>query len=401
MLLTFKTLQQESFSIDIEPACKIAQVKEAILAAKGFSVSSQKLIHSGKILNDAASIEELKISEKDFIVVMVSKPKAAPSASVATPAPAPAPVAAPVVAAPGVAPVPAAAPVVAPVVAPTTAAAPTASDDIPTTTSTLATGAVYESAVASLVEMGFSHSQVTHAMRAAFNNPNRAAEYLTMGIPDHISRELGAATTPSSATHPTPTTTPAAVAAAAATTTPTATTTASAAPPPSQHINLFEAAAAQARSGSAAAHTLLSRAAGTTGAADPATLAFLRSSPQFQQLRQLVQTQPQLLQPLLQQIGQSNPELLQLLSQNQDQFLQMLNESGDEEMSGDDSAAGGEMAESGQQISVTPEENEAILRLAGLGFDRGLALEAYFACDKNEELAANYLFDNGQGDDWQ
>lgn len=49
-------------------------------------------------------------------------------------------------------------------------------------------------------------------------------------------------------------------------------------------------------------------------------------------------------------------------------------------------------------ISVSAEEMEAIERLVQLGFTKEKAAEAYFACDKNEEMAANFLFEHGMED---
>jgi len=52
-------------------------------------------------------------------------------------------------------------------------------------------------------------------------------------------------------------------------------------------------------------------------------------------------------------------------------------------------------------IQVTPEEMASIDRLVSFGFTKARAAEAFFACDKNEELAANFLFEQGADDDDQ
>jgi len=95
-------------------------------------------------------------------------------------------------------------------------------------------------------------------------------------------------------------------------------------------------------------------------------------------------------QHLVQQIAQNNPQLAQTLGQHPEALLQLL---GEMEEFGDDGEGG--LPPGAQVVNVTEEERAAIERLEALGFPRHLVIEAYFACDKNEELAANYLFDSG------
>jgi len=106
---------------------------------------------------------------------------------------------------------------------------------------------------------------------------------------------------------------------------------------------------------------------------------------------------PALLQPFLTQLGQTNPQLLQMISRNQEAFVQLLQgESG-----GDfDPAALGTGGEGGPQyIEVSESDRAAIDRLVGLGFHRDVVLQAFLACDRNEELAANYLLEHGFDED--
>ncbi|KAJ2810504.1 rad23-like protein, partial [Coemansia furcata] len=133
-------------------------------------------------------------------------------------------------------------------------------------------------------------------------------------------------------------------------------------------------------------------------------LAALRNTPQFRQLQQLVRENPPMLSQVLTQLAQQQPELMQLITNHEEEFFQMLMEGmSEEEMTAMSAMAAGSDGEENvgegalpaQYIRVTPEEKEAIERLQALGFPHEVVVQAYFACDKNEELAANYLFDHG------
>ncbi|XP_062937986.1 UV excision repair protein RAD23 homolog B [Cynocephalus volans] len=410
MQITLKTLQQQTFKIDIDPEETVKALKEKIESEKGkdaFPVAGQKLIYAGKILNDDTALKEYKIDEKNFVVVMVTKPKAVTTTAPATTqqsnsattttvssstatavaqAPAPTPALAPTSTAASITPAsttassepapasatkqekPAEKPAETPVATSPTSTDSTSGDSsrsnlFEDATSALVTGQSYENMVTEIMSMGYEREQVIAALRASFNNPDRAVEYLLMGIPGD--RESQAVVDPPQAAS-TGAPQSSAVAAAAATTTATTTTTSSGGHP----------------------------------------LEFLRNQPQFQQMRQIIQQNPSLLPALLQQIGRENPQLLQQISQHQEHFIQMLNEpvqeAGGQGGGGGGGGSGG-IAEAGSghmnYIQVTPQEKEAIERLKALGFPEGLVIQAYFACEKNENLAANFLLQQNFDED--
>lgn len=390
MIVTLKTLQQQTFKVEIDPTETVKVFKQKIEAEKGkeFPAQCQKLIYAGKILNDDSKMSEYEIDEKKFVVVMVTKPKptspvagegsaqdAAPAAEEKvvekSPEKPPAEKPAEAVKAPETAKEAPKAEAEAAAAAPTTAEgqttastkAATGGEPVPSAVaaeSALVMGEEYERMVQQMMEMGYERPQVERALRASFNNPDRAVEYLLTGIP------------------------------------------------PSQQ----EAAAEESPSASPAESPLLGGGGGVQGVQMPAAgaqgtqsseeepLGFLRFQPQFQQMRQVIQQNPQLLNALLQQIGQSNPQLLQLISQNQEAFVRMLNEPSPPPGGGGGSGAGGGQTQTLQSNygHISPQDKEAIERLKALGFPEYLVIQAYFACDKNENLAANFLLSQNYDD---
>lgn len=400
MLLTFKTLQGQTFTLEVDPTITVKDVKVKIETEKGvdtFPSEKQKLIYNGKVLENSDPLSKYEINEKKFLVVMVPKPQSAPAKPAAeTPTPA-----APTPATPAATETPAAAPSAAPAAAateeketkkeeeketkkeeseaepekksdssetPMEVAAPTSGSGNVGSASDLVVGEDYNLMVQNIMDMGYGRDEVVAALTASFNNPDRAVEYLLTGIPPSVRAER----------------------------------------PPSVNITPGSDAPATESTPASAAGTgseETGSSGGTGGGSNP--LAFLRNREEFQQMKRLLQQNPGMLNALLQNIGQSNPELLQIISQNQEAFIRMINES-DDSSSGSGgggrtgsgrSAPGGEehLGESGV-IQVSPQDKEAIERLKALGFPEHLVVQAYFACEKNENLAANFLLSQGFDD---
>lgn len=353
MKITLKNLQQQTFQVDIDPTKTVKHLKQQIETEKGkdYPADNQRLIYAGKILTDENAIAEYNIDEKKFIVVMVTKPKQPEKSDSGDAAQAPStPVVAPEVPAyPTVAPVtPVTESSTVETIAPAVAALSGGNAE-----STLLMGEQYDTMVRNIMDMGYDRPQVEQALRASFNNPDRAVEYLITGIPVMDEQEVV-----------------------------------------NETADMSQIDEQQ------------------SDAEDP--LAFLRSQPQFQQMRHVIQQNPQLLNAVLHQIGQTNPALLQLISQNQESFVRMLNEPTPAAGGGGGGggttvttppvstapATGGQAAAGLQQgmIQVTPQDKDAIERLKALGFPEHLVVQAYFACEKNENLAANFLLSQNYDD---
>ena len=95
-------------------------------------------------------------------------------------------------------------------------------------------------------------------------------------------------------------------------------------------------------------------------------------------------------QSLLEQLGQTSPAMLRLIQENQADFMALLN--GSEPPPAQPPPAAQEEA-GVVTVELTAAEAEAIGRLEQLGFGRDAALQAFLACERDENLAANFLFD--------
>lgn len=356
MKINIRTLHQKTFPLEIDPSDKISTLKQKIAEQQaGAPVERQKLIYAGRVLLDAEIVSHYQIGEGEMVVLMIIRPPttsaaAKPAESVSKPEQ------------------PSSTSVQSAVQASVSPTASTHSQRPAVGTAPAAAFQVPDRVIESIIEMGFSREDATKALQASFGNPDRAVEYLLSGS-----------------------------------------------------IPVLEEESLPADGN------------------DAAMFGSMASSPQFLESLNRLQQNPELLAAILGQIGERNPELLQAIQANPQAFIQTLqglaasqasgrgmyenmagehaeahNSEGHDdgsEFDDDDAdidADGHEISREEMQsildrnasqvthnvVHVTPEELEAINRLCSLGFDRARATEAYFVCDKNEEVAAAYLFEH-------
>lgn len=225
------------------------------------------------------------------------------------------------------------------------------------------TGDALRTAIANMEDMGFPIEEVQRAMRASFNNPDRAVEYLMnvsgpsvfiayiiviyhvldQGIPAHIQAELppppptqqpGQPQPQQTAINPTPAQEPAQQAAPA---------------------NLFQLAQQQQQQRQ---HN--PGGFGQGGGGLPQL-----SPEQWARLQELTSRNPNMSQAFIQQIAQANPELIRQLTSNPE-FLSRVLEGGEP---GDDDGADA-IPPGATVLSVTHEERAAIERVRLLRLPR-------------------------------
>ncbi|XP_078487697.1 LOW QUALITY PROTEIN: UV excision repair protein RAD23 homolog A-like [Ciona intestinalis] len=365
MLITIKDSQTKIFfkiEIDEERAGKIMMRK--LLKREGndnFPVlAGQKLIYAGKILDDSKSLKEYKIEDGKFIVAMVTKPKSVsllhpPTRTLKLQLPRQ--------------------PVHKksnqpnqPAVESTTSSSPAeeqASSAAPLNVSqaesTLVTAKLIMNLVTSIMAMGFGVNELCRRTNASFCNPDRAVEYLMSGNYQWCTFNI--------------------------------------------KIFLYSVGTAPPQQ---QPDTIPTENAPIS---DSNVFNDLMDNPEIQVMAQQIQQNPHLLQPYLQQIEQSNPSLFNMVSSHPEEFVSFLTtlRRGTSQSQPPPASAG---AGGVSYVRVTAGEQQDIEQVfyndfkfkclakmpndtsgftKSLGFSESECVQAYMACDKNLDMAANFL----------
>ncbi|KHC72110.1 UV excision repair protein Rad23 [Candida albicans P75016] len=418
MQIIFKDFKKQTVSLDVELTDTVLSTKEKLAQEKSCESSQIKLVYSGKVLQDDKDLQSYKLKEGASIIFMINKTKKTPtpvpetksttgtsnvenksttesstqnkaqgstneSTTTTTSSSAPAP---------------------APAGATTTTSEQQQPQPAASNESTFAVGSEREASIQNIMEMGYERPQVEAALRAAFNNPHRAVEYLLTGIPESLQHPVAPAQPPATGTAPAQQT--------------EGNTSESGqqgedeeheGDESTQHENLFEAAAAAAAgAGAGGAGSGAGSGAGAGAGSAEGDIGGLGDDQQMQLLRAALQSNPELIQPLLEQLAASNPQIANLIQQDPEAFIRMFlsgapgsgndlgfefeDESGETGAGGAAAAATGEDEQGTIRIQLSEQDNNAINRLCELGFERDIVIQVYLACDKNEEVAADILF---------
>ena len=114
----------------------------------------------------------------------------------------------------------------------------------------------------------------------------------------------------------------------------------------------------------------------------------------------LCMNNPEKLPSILTNLKEHSPQLFELIKQHEEDFKNLLvSPLSEEDIRNFQSIQQELRRQPGQTIRLTKEESDAVKRLQELGFSQADAVQAYFACDKNEEMAANFLFEQKMRDE--
>lgn len=378
--VTFRTLKGTSFKLTALDTETVLDLKRKVGAHQSVDdYAGYRLIYKGKILEDSMTLAAASISASGFVVVM--PPKKAPAKPTQSKPASSKPASTQTDVSSG-----------------TREASKTpeptknsgTSENLPASTSrgelaqptssnasnTLVTGPEYEASVRRICEMGFPEGEVKRAMRAAFNNPDRAVEFIFNGIPE--TPDLPAAANVSNV----------------------ALDSRGHGDSPESSPNV---PSEQQQSSLSSHHP---------NDGPETNLNALRNAPIFNQIRRLIQANPAALPQLLQYIDAANPGLMSLIEANQEEFSRLINEPVPDGNEVTDDAlerlaqafAGADdtFPPSSQdgRVYVTQEERDQITRLtelaSNIGVSEGQVLQSWIACNRDEALTANYLVDNAE-----